>query len=171
MATVHEQRISAAIALLEQHTADLIGLLRSLSDVAATARPAEDRWSPAENGWHVALTIGAFADILGGNGPLPIAPGVTQFPEETWSLETPPAVAAPAFLVPPRDATAAQASELIEQAAPRLARAFGILTQEQAQGHVVNLPWGTVSVYQLCDWGGGHTRRHVNQIRQALASR
>jgi DinB family protein len=162
-----ETRIAGAIACLREQTSDLITVLHSMPEMVAI-RPAHDGvWSAAQIGHHVALTNEAFSTVLLRHGPLPVIRASSDYPDDQWTVDAPPmGVSAPAILVPPADVERDSAMDRIRAAAHRMESAMTSLSADDLADWAVALPWGTVSLYQLCEWGGGHTRRHVAQIRR-----
>lgn len=163
----HAQRIASAVDCLREHTDAMAAFLASLPADAAKRRYMADGWSPAQHGYHVALTTDAFSGVLTRRGAVPAVRGTSEFAEETWSIDTPPiGVVAPAFLIPPNDATLDDVVARLRAAAKHLEAAMHETSADQFEGWAVDLPWGRVSLYQMCDWGGGHTRRHLAQVRR-----
>jgi hypothetical protein len=153
---------------IREQTGIMIARLSSLSEEAARRRPSAATWSPAQHGCHVALTTDAFASILLRKGPLEVRRGSSDYPDQSWSLDAPPVgVAAPSILIPPDDPGRDDAVERLRSAAQRMETVLTEIPMEDLDGFVVTLPWGTVSLYQLCEWSGGHTRRHIAQMERS----
>jgi hypothetical protein len=165
----HETRITGAIAELRAQTEDLIAVLGTLPDNAAVKPRDDSVWSAAQIGLHVALTNEAFSTVLLRQGPLPVVRVPSDYPDDRWSLDAPPSVAAPSFLVPRSGVRGDEAVERVRASAHAMESAMQRVTADDMVDWAVALPWGTVSLYQLCEWSGGHTRRHVAQIRRLYA--
>lgn len=44
------------------------------------------------------------------------------------------------------------------------------MTENRASGHYVQLPMGSMTMYQFADFSVGHVTRHQNQLDRALKS-
>jgi hypothetical protein len=97
------------------------------------------------------------------------APGARPTPEgfsESWSnISIPDRVQTFPQLVPPTDATVADALHQLERAAGRVSAGVRGLSEERAT-MCVNLPFGTLSLYQLAEFIGRHSDRHLAQLQQ-----
>ena len=134
--------------------------------VAVQSLPA--RWTPAGHASHLALTNDVFYGVLTGGGPLAAFAGQSEFPDDKWSMDAPPTgVVAPGILIPPPGLGRAAAAAQLRASAARLKPAMAALDDTRA-ALCVQFPWNVVSVYQMCEWAGGHTLRHLSQVNREL---
>ena len=139
----------------------------SLPDPAAV-QPLRARWTPAGHASHIALTNDVFFGVLAGGGPLAAFAGQSEFPDDKWSMDAPPSgVVAPGILIPSPGVGRAAASAQLRASAARLKPAIEALDETRAE-LCVKLPWNVVSLYQMCEWAGGHTLRHLSQVNREL---
>jgi hypothetical protein len=169
MAAAHETRIQSAVNMFEEANARMVALLESLSDEAARHVPGEGRWSPAQVGCHVAVTNQLFAGILTGAVPMArTAPsGFTENPEVFSAI--PPRVTTLPPLEPPAGAVRAEALERLRAAERALVAAMKTLPPDRAATQVMDLPFGTISMYQAAEFTGAHVSRHLAQIHRSVA--
>lgn len=167
MKSVHKDRVTAAMTLLDASTAAFLTFLDRLSEsLAVQALPA--RWTPAGHAAHVALTNNVFVGVLQGGGPPTAIEGTSDFPEEKWSMDAPPSgVVAPGILIPPAGIGRADAAAQLRESVARLKPAIAALDETRA-AMCVRLPWNVVSVYQMSEWASGHTLRHLAQVNRDL---
>ena len=109
-----------------------------------------------------------FTGVLLGGGPIAACEGTPHFSDTQWHLDAPPTgVTAPSILIPPKGIQRAAAAAQLTASGVRLTPA--IVAVDPALARLcVQLPWAVVSVYQMCEWGGGHTSRHLAQINREL---
>lgn len=167
MGSTHKDRVAAATTSLDAATAAFLAFLDRLPEtVAMQSLPA--RWTPAGHAVHVALTNDVFFGVLEGGGPLTAFAGTSDFPDETWSMEAPPGgVVAPGILIPAPGIGRAAAAAQLSASAARLRPAIASLDEKRA-ALCVRLPWNVVSLYQMSEWAGGHTLRHLAQVNRDL---
>jgi hypothetical protein len=92
----------------------------------------------------------------------PLFRGESDFDDHSWNLDAPPTgVEAPGLLQPPLRVTRHAAVERIRSSAKRLSTLLEQLTPEHGSEMCVQVPWATISLYQLVERAGGHTLRHV----------
>lgn len=167
MGSTHRDRVAAAVTSLEAATAAFVAFLDCLPEAAAT-QSLPERWSPAGHATHLALTNGVFFGVLQGGGPLAAFEGTSDFADEKWSMAAPPGgVVAPDILIPPAGVGRAAATAQLRQSAARLKPAIASLDAKRAT-LCVRLPWNVVSLYQMSEWAGGHTLRHLAQVNRDL---
>ncbi len=171
MTAAHHQRVSAAATSLEATTAAFLTFLKHLP-AAAAIEPLRGRWTPAGHAAHLALTNDVFLSVIqggtGGTGPIAAFEGTSDFSDEQWSLDAPPSpVVAPSILIPPADIGRSAAAAQLRQSAAKLLPAIASLDPKLAT-LCVRLPWNVVSLYQMCEWAGGHTVRHLSQVNRDL---
>ena len=159
-------RLAAAAHLLRAATGAFTSFLSALPDEFAHAEKA-GQWGAARHGYHVALTNKVFGGVLDGTGPLEAVAGRSDFADDRWSFGAPPIAAAPSIIVPPAGVTRETAIRALADEARALAAAIEALDGSRAS-LCVGLPWGVVSVTQMCEWSGGHTLRHLAQVGREL---
>ena len=167
----HTERIDLAVRRLAGSTNELVVLVEGLA--AATAvTPLPGGWTPAQHVWHVALVDDVFGAVLNReHDVLESFPGASDYADAAWHLDAPPKpFPAPPFMIAPSTATPADAVSRIVAASDRLAAAARRLDPARAAGECVRLPWGVVSLYQMTEWGAGHTLRHIAQVRREMAA-
>jgi len=167
----HELRITNARASLGASTAALIAFVEQLPDTTAV-RALPGGWTPAGHVSHVALTNDIFRAILshgpGCSSPLPPFEGTSAFGDDAWSTDAPQFKAAsPSMLIPSPGTGRAEAAAQLRASAAALDQAIATVTPAAAS-LCVQLPWGVVSLYQLCEYAGAHTIRHLAQVNREL---
>jgi hypothetical protein len=169
MAAAHDTRIQSAVNVFEEANARMVALLESLSDEAARLSPDEGSWSPAQVGYHVAVTNELFAGILTGAVPMArTAPsGFTENPDIFGALPSRAKTLPP--LEPPPAAARAEAIDRLRAAERALVSAMKALPADRASTQVMDLPFGTISMYQATEFAGAHVKRHVDQIHRCTA--
>ena len=149
----------------------LVSRLRGASDEAASHR-ADEGWTAAQIGWHVASVTSRFAGIMSGDqaGAAPLPDGFVERPWETIVAAIPSRLKAPEALAPPPAVSRHDAIAALEQSGLRMARAFDTLTPERGSrfGIASAVVGGTISLYQLGDWATAHIIRHNRQAKQVL---
>lgn len=170
MSLNHVPRVTTAAAAFGAASAAFLAFLEGLPETTAL-QPLPGGWSPAGHAAHVALTNDVFASVLKGGagctGPVVPYPGTSDFPDGTWTMDTPPPATAPPILVPPPGIGRAGAAAHLRQSIERLRPAIAALDPALAL-YCVRLPWAAVSVYQMCEWASGHTVRHIVQVNREL---
>lgn len=168
MTLSHQNRIHASVAAFQTASDALVSSLNGLSDEAATRTSPDGGWTPAQIGWHVAATSDLLAGMLTGPGAVPAPPDFSENPAifkavpskvETFPVLQPPASAARAAAIAKLNASAAATVKAIEALQP-----------DRASGHVVQLPFGQLSLYQLCEFIGAHVARHQSQLDRTIAA-
>jgi len=171
MTASRQNRIHACVAAFQAASDALVSSLEGLTDELATRTPPEGGWTPAQIGWHVAATSDLLAGMLTGDvpGAVPAPPGFIEnaaiFTAVPSKVETFP------VLQPPASTARAAAIARLNTSASATVKAIEALEAERASGHVVQLPFGHVSLYQLCEFIGAHVARHQAQLDRALAAR
>lgn len=167
MRSEHDTRITAAVTSLESATAAFIAYLAQLPE-AVTVATLPGGWTPAGHAAHLALTNSVFVGVITGGGPLTPGPGTSDFSDGRWNLDAPPTdVIAPSILVPPAGIGRSDALANLRQSVDRLSSAIKSIDPALA-ATCVKLPWAMVSLYQMAEWGGGHTMRHLTQVSREL---
>lgn len=160
----HTQRIESIAAEIAAANTRLVNALESVGPDAAVQNPPDGGWNAARIGVHVAITTGWVCAVLRGE-----APGAQPAPEgftESWSnIAIPGKVQTFPQLVPPENATLADALKGLDLAATQASNDVRRLTAERAS-MCVNLPFGTLSLYQLAEFIGLHSDRHLAQLQR-----
>jgi hypothetical protein len=165
----HARRMDAAAAAVGATTEAFLAFLDALPAESAVQALAGG-WTPAGHAAHLAMTNNLFRGILEdspeSNGIQPFK-GQSAFPNEAWTMDSPPRAVTPPILVPPvgisRIKAAMQlADSLMPLQAAMTAAAPGRLSL------CVQLPWAVVTVSQMCEWASGHTVRHLVQVTREL---
>jgi len=169
MAATHEHRIQSAVNVFEEANARMVRLLEGLSDDAAGRAPLPGAWNPAQVGFHVAVTNELFAGILSGALPLakPAPTGFMENPSVFASIPEKLKTLPP--LEPPAGAARAEAIAKLQAAQAAVVAAMKALPPARAAGQVMDLPFGTVTMYQAAEFTGAHVRRHLDQIHRCTA--
>ena len=167
MAVPHETRIRSAVNAFEDANARMVQLLEGLSDDAARRAPADGKWTPAQVGVHVAITNELFAGILAGKVPL-TRPAPQGFSENPDVFSTVPAkIETLPPLEPPSAAAREDAIKRLRSAQNALVAAMQQLPPTRATAEVMDLPFGTITMYQAAEFAGAHVQRHIDQIRRS----
>jgi len=169
MAVPHDTRIQSAVNTFEEANARMVKLLEALSDDAARRAPSDGGWNPAQVGHHVAITNELFAGILAGAVPLtkPAPSGFTENPGIFAGV--PPRVQTLPPLQPPSEAARAGAIERLRASQTSLVSAMKALPADRAAAEVMDLPFGTITMYQAAEFTGAHVARHIEQIHRCTA--
>jgi hypothetical protein len=161
-------RAATILARFNAAHSSLVGRLRDLPAGLAETAHAEDAWTPAQIGWHVALTHDLVAGVLLGSIPMaqPAAPGF----QEAFDVS---AIPAKAKNSPPLDPPAIvgrdSALEKLRASGQQLTKAMATLTPARGAGYTVVLPFGTLSLFEFADFAAAHVKRHVAQIDRSVA--
>jgi hypothetical protein len=146
----------------------LVSKLRDMPPGAAEEQPDDTCWSAAQIGCHVALTNEWIAGVLTGSTPM-ATPAPAGFVESFKPADVPAKLKTVAPLEPPNPVSRDAALERLRVSGQHVTKAIASLTPERGGGYVVNLPFGTVSLYELADFTAGHVSRHVSQVERAAA--
>ena len=171
MGSAHRDRVTAAWNSLDapQRRRSWHSSTPCRRPVAVQSLPG--RWTPAGHASHVALTNDVFFGVLEGGGPIAAFAGQSEFPDDKWSMDAPPrGVVAPGILIPAPGIGRAAAAAQLRASAARLRPAIASLDEKRA-ALCVRLPWNVVSLYQMSEWAGGHTLRHLAQVNRDLQLR
>lgn len=170
MAVTHEDRIRKAVNAFEEANAHLVRMLEGLNEEAARRKPTDGGWSPAQVGYHVAVTNELFAGVLSGAvrmaqpAPAGFAEDPNVFAAVPEKLKTLPPLEPPETGV-----TRADAIAKLRAAQPSLVAAIASMSAGRAGGQVMQLPFGSITLYQAAEFLGAHTARHAGQIRRCTA--
>jgi hypothetical protein len=162
----HAQRVAAAAVAFEAATDAFVSFFDRLSDSVSHAR-LPGGWTPAGHAAHLALTNDVFCGVLKGSAPIVPFPGTSDYSDDTWTMDAPPAATAPPILIPPANIRGADAVAHLRASSVALRAAIDQLDADLAR-QCVRLPWAAVSVYQMCEWASGHTVRHIVQVNREL---
>ena len=169
-AIYHAQRVRRLLECFHTATKEITLTLEQALEAATQYYPRNGGWSATQIGYHAGLTLDWFAGAFGRTGATLPFRGESDFPDEYWNLDAPPmGVQVPAILQPPSRVSRQEAVECIRKSAERLHPFLRDLTAEDGAEMCVTVPWATISLYQLAEWAGGHTLRHLGQMRRALA--
>jgi hypothetical protein len=141
----------------------LVGKLRELPPESAEKRPAAERWSAAQVGFHVATTNEWIAGVLDGSTPM-AKPAPAGFAESFNARSLPAQVKTLPALEPPAIVSAEVALERLRASGHHLSKAIASLSAERGTGNCVTLPFGTLSLFELADFTAAHVLRHISQI-------
>jgi hypothetical protein len=167
MSWAHQSRVVAAAASLESATAAFVAYLEALPD-PVPIQPLPGGWTAAGHAAHLGLTNEVFVGVINGGGPLSAFAGASDFSDEKWDLDAPPiGVAAPPILIPPPHIGRVVAIAELRHSVRRLRSAILSMDPHLAT-MCVRLPWAVVSLYQMSEWGAGHTVRHLSQVSREL---
>ena len=163
----HSQRVTAAAEAAEIATAAYLSFLEAMSDTECL-RPLPGGWTPAQHAGHLALTADVFRGaVLGGPACCGVEPfaGMSDFPDDAWSMDTPPPAVAPPIIVAPATITKREAAAHLRQSIADLSPVIRSMSAERGR-MAVRLPWAVVSLYQMTEWASGHTIRHITQVNR-----
>jgi hypothetical protein len=165
----HESRVEGLVTGFTSANDRLIAALEALSDDAASRRPADGGWTPAQIGWHVAITTKLLASVITGEAPMakPAPEGFAENPAVFAAV--PEKVQTFPQLVPPAVVSRAEALTNLRSSADPMVLALRSLTPERAKGFCVPFPFGTLSLYQMGEFAGAHVLRHHAQLQRDAA--
>lgn len=170
MPAEHNDRIRNAVSSFEEANTRLVRMLEGLNDEAAKKAPKDGGWSAAQVGYHVAMTNELFAGILAGTVALS-QPAPAGFAENAGVFSAVPAkIETAPPLQPPAGTTRQDAVAKLRSAQTVIVGAIRALTADRATGHIMQLPFGPVSLYQAAEFLGPHTTRHIAQVERVTAS-
>ena len=72
-------------------------------------------------------------------------------------------------LEPPELVGRDAALERLRVSGQRMCKAIASLSAERGGGYVVNLPFGTLSLFELADYTAGHVARHASNVGATVA--
>lgn len=163
----HARRVTAAAEAADIATSAYLAFFDSMPE-SECVRPLPGGWTPAQHTGHLALTADVFRGaILGGPACCGVEPyvGASDFPDDAWSMDTPPPAVAPPIIVAPATITRREATDHLRTAIRQLSPVIRAMTPERGR-MAVRLPWAVVSVYQMAEWASGHTIRHITQVNR-----
>jgi hypothetical protein len=162
--SAHSERINGIVIGISAAQARFSEAFKSTSDAAALLPGPHGGWSAAEIAMHVAITNEWIAGVL--NGEIQAAQPAPAGFTENWNAIVIPARAQtfPA-LVPPVGVTRQQALNRLGNADAQVVQAARELDEARAL-HVVMLPFGTLSLYQIAEFASMHTNRHLEQLHR-----
>lgn len=170
MPVPHDDRIRNAVSSFEESTNRMVTLLEGLNDEAARRSGPDGGWSPAQVGLHVAITNELFAGVLSGSVPM-AQPAPAGFAENPGVFSgVPPRLKTPQPLEPPSiGVTRDIALDRLRAAHRATIGAMRSLDAQRASGHVMQLPFGAITLYQAAEFLAPHTERHIAQIHRCTA--
>jgi DinB superfamily len=146
----------------------LVNRLRDMPPAAAEHRPDPESWGAAQIGCHVALTNEWIAAVLTGATPM-AQPAPAGFTERFDPSAVPAKIKTFPSLEPPHPVSRDAALERLRASGQHMSKAIASLTPERGRGYTVTLPFGTLSLYELADFGAAHVTRHCGQLERAVA--
>ena len=169
MAVPHDTRIQSAVNAFEEANARMVQLLEGLSDDAARRAPGDGGWNAAQVGHHVAVTNELFAGVLAGVVPLtkPAPAGFVENPNIFSAVPVRVETLPP--LQPPSEAARAGAIARLRSSQTSLVSAMKALPRARAAAEIMELPFGTITMYQAAEFTGAHVARHIEQIRRCTS--
>lgn len=168
MTTNHEARVRATAADFRQAAATFAARVEGIDDRTAERAPSGEGWSVAQIATHLAISNDMFSNILNGTMPM-AAPAPAGFVEDWSAISIPDRVKTFPILEPPTGARKGEALERFRISSDGLAKAIEGLPADRAT-HCVQLPFGTLSLYQFGEFAVRHIHRHLAQIDRALAA-
>lgn len=169
MTASRQNRIHASATAFQTASDALVSSLEGLSDEAARRTPTGGGWTPAQIGWHVAATSDLLAGMLTGDipGAVPAPPDFSENPAIFTTV--PSKVETFPVLQPPASAERVPAIAKLKASAAATVKVIEALQADRASGHVVQLSFGHLSLYQLCEFIAAHVARHQAQLDRAIA--
>jgi hypothetical protein len=161
-------RAATILARFNAAQTTLVGRLRDLPASVAEMQPADDAWSAAQVGWHVALTHDMIAGVLLGSIPL-AQPAAAGFKEAFDASALPAKLKNPPRLDPPAVVGRDSALEKLRASGQHLTKAIASLSPDRGAGYTIAMPFGTLSLFELADTAAAHITRHVAQIDRTVA--
>jgi DinB family protein len=162
-------RAATILARFSAAHAALVGKLRELPPDTVEQSPAADAWSPAQIGYHVAITNDWVAAVLEGTAPPKAEPAPAGFMEAFNPKAIPARLKTFPTLEPPKMVSCEVALDKLRASGHRVSKAMASLTAERGSGYCVTLPFGTLSLFELADFTTGHVIRHIGQIERTVA--
>jgi hypothetical protein len=165
----NDPRIVASIEQLTRATTRMVEQVLALAAEAAAARPADGGWSPAQIAYHVGLTSDSlFVPTFAGTAPF-LEKTPADF-VETFSFATlPDRVKTFPTLEPPAGVSAADGVRRLREGNAALADAMRSMPEERLS-LCARLPFGTLSIQQMAEFGAGHVLRHQAQLDRTVRS-
>jgi hypothetical protein len=160
----HTERINGIVADLKQVHGEYDTLLKAADDAAATRTPAAGGWNAAQIGYHVGISNARMADMAVTRGD-----ERPDFVEQADVLaKVPPKVEASVAVHPPSEINKGAAIEKLDEGFRAVVAAYETLPEERGN-RVVKFPFGELTIYQFGEFVVLHARRHLEQMRRALA--
>lgn len=160
----HDERIESIASDVAAANTRLVSALQAIPPEAAEQNPPDGGWNAARIGVHVAITNEWVCAVLRGDAPA-AQPAPEGFNENWASIAVPDRVQTFPQLVPPEDATLADALHRLELADEQVSTTVRGLSEERGC-MCVTLPFGTLSLYQLAEFIGLHSGRHLAQLQR-----
>ena len=162
--SAHSVRIREILDATTAAQARFSAALAGISDSAAQLPGPRDGWSAAEIAMHVAITNEWIAGVL--NGEIQSAkPAPPSFREDWSGIVIPDRLQTFPALQPPQGVTRQQAVNRLAISDDRVRHAIYDLDPVRAR-YVVIFPFGTLSLYQVGEFAGMHTNRHMMQLQR-----
>lgn len=161
-------RAAAILARFNAAHQALVSQFRELPPGAAEHQPTGGAWSAAQIVGHVAMANEWVAGVLTGTTAL-ARPAAEDFTERFSPVAVPRQKTFP--LPAPAVIGGEAALERLSVSGHHLAKAIATLTPARGAGYTVDLPFGTISLFELADLTAAHVARHLDQVERALTHR
>ncbi len=158
----HEERISFIVDAYRTAQERLVLKFEDATDKAARA----GEWTPAQLLWHVATSTERLTTLLTGERAV-AKPAPPDFVECWDAIQIPPKVKTFAALEPPAGVTPDAAVAKLRASGDKAINAIRALTPERAH-HIVEFPFGPLSLYQVAEFITKHVDRHTSQLERML---
>ena len=145
---------------------DLVWKLRDCAFETGAPLPRGGNWNVAQIGAHVALTNDFIASVLSGEKPM-AQPAPAEF-RESFDPRSVAAEVDASDVQPPAVIGLDNAIERLRSSAHHVAKAIAALSPERGAGYCVAMPFGTVSLFELADFGAAHVSHHAAQVHRAV---
>ncbi len=160
----HDLRIAEILEGTSAAESRFRDAVRGISDSAALLPGQGGGWNAAEIAMHVAITNEWIAGVL--SGEIQSAqPAPAGFRENWDAIVIPDTMKTFPSLVPPGGVTRQQALNHLTLSDESVQTAIRDMSEARAQ-YVVILPFGTLSLYQVAEFAGMHTNRHMMQLER-----
>lgn len=160
-------RAAGILARLTAAHHTLVTKLRDMPPGAAQHQIDDDHWSAAQIGCHVAQANEWIAGVLSGSIP-GARPAPADFVERFTGTSIPEKVKTFSTLEPPDLCSRDAALERLRTSCQHLSKAIASLTPERGAGQVVDLPYGTLSLFELAEFSASHVTRHLTQLERSV---
>jgi uncharacterized tellurite resistance protein B-like protein/uncharacterized damage-inducible protein DinB len=158
----HADRIAAAVRSFKEAHEAFIAALEAIDQPERV--PQGGGWTASQIAWHLADTNLHVAGLLTGRAPgTKLTPGFAEDPSAFAKI--PERVPTPIPDVhPPATVTRADAIARLRASKAPTMQAIESLTEQRGRNVTVDLPFGTINLYQLAEWAGAHATRHRGQL-------
>jgi len=165
----HDERMSAIRGAFASANDEMIAAIGAL-DAEAAAKAPEGAWNVAQIGWHVGTTTEFLAGAMSGAIAAVMVARPDGFEESLASLELPAKIQTFPQLEPPAEVSRETAIEKLRASAAAFAGAADTVSAERCGSECVQLPFGTLSLYEIGEFAAAHIHRHLGQVERTLAA-